>query len=1171
MTATEGFPGRHGDRGDQGGGVLGEDFPVHLAGFRAGSLVAGYRLEAQVGAGGMAVVFRARDERLGRLVALKILAPALAADGKFRQRFIAESRAAAAVDDPHIIPVYDAGEANGVLFIAMQFVRHGDLRLVLQREGVLAPARAAAFISQVASALDAAHRAGLVHRDVKPANILLDVHPDRPDHVYLSDFGVSKRAMTSVSLTGTGQFLGTAEYAAPEQIEGRELDGRADQYALACVAFQLLTGATPFERDQGMAVLLAHLSQPPPSLGSRRPGLPGAADQVLARALAKAPEDRYGSCREFADALRKALGLAPDMSLGFASGAGHPPTEISSPPRYPVPAPTVTVRSAVPAGPPAAAAMDRASGEAVRSRPRPAADAAGPVAQDSGLVRPAPPGAGPGPPGGRRARVNRRTAAIGVAALAAAVAVGVIVLLPGHGPKTGSLGADQGDNVPATAILPTYPGQQQRGVFQAISRIVAAGDTIVTTGSQASDGTVRQQFFASSDGGATWHLSPVQLPSGGQPPLGHVATRIASGPDGWMAEGPQAIWTSRNGLSWTLSAVHGISPRLPGDGVDVVTGTADGFLAAGGAAGGGQNQAVLWISHDGLAWQRLTAAQLGLTASGQTPANISYATSRGNDTVISGGSGVWLSTNGGSAWTPVTVPVDHGAQNRISGLSYDGSGLIAVRPGTTASGAPDGVAYFSPNGQTWQFSGIIDPEGGWTPGVVKGSSSGFVVTGTVAGQNVYVAYTSQGTGTTWLPTGPLGGTSAESIVSATVGPGSTVIAVGSTYPTRVSQRALLIKARAGQVRAVSVAGIPGGLIPEAAVNSTAVGDGEQVAVGSANGYPAIWRKAPNGTWTLVSSLPGVSGTPGLAALSSLTHGPAGWVAAGTPGPVILTSANGTSWRPAGGNIVQDLAGASTVVTAWGPAGYLIGGTGGAPGGASVAEEWWSPNLTSWTSAQTAEPATGSNQVLAAVAGAHGFVTAGSHNGVPAVWTSASGRLWTTDVLPLPPGASAGVLQQVASSGNTVVALGQQTTATGTVPLAELSTDGGTTWRQAQFIPAGSGTTVTALTARPGEFIAAGQFGAPGQQDAAVWISANGTNWTQLPVSGLAGGGNHDITTMAPSGSAVTAIDAVQTQVTQQYITVLLPLRLSPSPGRPVGRIEPSVTPGHPAGQVSGGT
>jgi eukaryotic-like serine/threonine-protein kinase len=289
--------------------------------FQAGSILAGYRLEAQVGAGGMAVVFRARDERLNRQVALKILAPALASDPEFRVRFIAESRAAATVDDPHIIPVYEAGEADGVLFIAMRFVGDGDLRRVLEHEGPLAPARAAGFISPVASALDAAHRAGLVHRDVKPANILVDANPDRPDHVYLSDFGVSK-ALSSGGLTGPGHFVGTAGYSAPEQIQGRAVDGRTDQYALACVAFQLLTGTLPFGPDQGTAVLLAHLSDPPPPATARRPDLPGGVDQVLTRAMAKAPEKRYGSCLEFADALRGALGLALYDPRGSATGPG---------------------------------------------------------------------------------------------------------------------------------------------------------------------------------------------------------------------------------------------------------------------------------------------------------------------------------------------------------------------------------------------------------------------------------------------------------------------------------------------------------------------------------------------------------------------------------------------------------------------------------------------------------------------------------------------------------------------------------------------------------------------------------------------------------------------------------------------------------------------------------
>jgi WD40 repeat protein len=289
---------------------LSEDFPGP-GGLAAGSRVAGYRVEEPLGAGGMAVVYRARDERLRRLVALKVLAPALAADEEFRWRFTAESRAAAAVDHPNIIPVYEAGQAGRALFIAMRLVTGGDLRGVLAREGPLAPGRMAGLLSPVASALDAAHGAGLVHRDVKPANVLVDTGPGRPEHVYLSDFGISKGAASSARLTGTGQFLGTPAYTSPEQVKGLAVDGRADQYALACVAWQLLTGTVPFQRDQGMAVLLAHLYEPLPPLDALRPGLPAAAGQVLARAMAKDPGERYPSCGEFTDALRDALALPP--------------------------------------------------------------------------------------------------------------------------------------------------------------------------------------------------------------------------------------------------------------------------------------------------------------------------------------------------------------------------------------------------------------------------------------------------------------------------------------------------------------------------------------------------------------------------------------------------------------------------------------------------------------------------------------------------------------------------------------------------------------------------------------------------------------------------------------------------------------------------------------------
>jgi serine/threonine protein kinase len=299
-----------------------------LTGLSPGSRVAGYLLEKLVGVGGMAAVFRARDERLGRVVALKLLA----GDEVVRKRFAREARAVAAVDHPHIIPVYEAGEAGGVLFIAMRFVAGDDLRVIVGREGALRPQRAAAFISPVASALDAAHAAGLVHRDVKPANMLVDVGPGRPEHVYLSDFGLARGVLSSGGLTRAGQFLGTPDYSAPEQISGRFVDGRADQYALGCVAYTLLSGSVPFKREVPMAVLYAHLSAPPPRLTAARPELPGAVDEVLARALAKAPEDRYDSCGTFADALREALGVPPYDPSGRTRRPGLALTTAPPPP-----------------------------------------------------------------------------------------------------------------------------------------------------------------------------------------------------------------------------------------------------------------------------------------------------------------------------------------------------------------------------------------------------------------------------------------------------------------------------------------------------------------------------------------------------------------------------------------------------------------------------------------------------------------------------------------------------------------------------------------------------------------------------------------------------------------------------------------------------------------------
>jgi serine/threonine protein kinase/DNA-binding beta-propeller fold protein YncE len=335
-----------------------DESPWPAAGFPAGARVAGYRLDEQIGRGGMAVVYRAYDLQLDRQVALKILDPALAEDSEFQQRFIRESKAAAAVDHPHIIPVFAAGEADGVLFIAMRYVAGADVRTLLDTEGPLPAWRAVDIAAQVAAALDTAHDRGLVHRDVKPANMLRDRSTGpHAEHVYLSDFGLSKKALGGVALTATGQLVGTLDYVAPEQIENRPVDGRADEYALACATFEMLAGAPPFNRDQSLAVLWAQLSEPPPPLTARRPDLPAAVNQVMTRALAKSPAARYQRCLDFVQALREACQLAPGgepspepaLDVPVASpppASGVPtPTDVSEPVRAepPRPAEPVTV------------------------------------------------------------------------------------------------------------------------------------------------------------------------------------------------------------------------------------------------------------------------------------------------------------------------------------------------------------------------------------------------------------------------------------------------------------------------------------------------------------------------------------------------------------------------------------------------------------------------------------------------------------------------------------------------------------------------------------------------------------------------------------------------------------------------------------------------------------
>jgi ABC-type transport system substrate-binding protein len=272
----------------------------------SGTVLAGLRVKARIGEGAMGAVYLAEEISGGRRVALKVLAPELARDERFRQRFLRESVIAAGLDHPNIVRTVASGDEDGVLYLAMDYVEGADLRELLQRNGSLDPERAVGLIAQVADALDAAHAAGLVHRDVKPGNIILSGN-EPSERAYVCDFGLARHVSSVSSLTGERGFVGTIDYVPPEQIEGRQLDGRADIYSLGCVLYECLAGTRPFDRESELSVVFAHLNEPPPRLTDLRPDLPVAFDTVFATALAKSPDDRYSTCGEFARAARAAL------------------------------------------------------------------------------------------------------------------------------------------------------------------------------------------------------------------------------------------------------------------------------------------------------------------------------------------------------------------------------------------------------------------------------------------------------------------------------------------------------------------------------------------------------------------------------------------------------------------------------------------------------------------------------------------------------------------------------------------------------------------------------------------------------------------------------------------------------------------------------------------------
>ncbi len=398
-----------------------------------GELLAGCRVEGVIARGGMGVVYRAVQLDLQRPVALKVITADRAGDPEFRERFARESRMAAAIDHPNVVPVYAAGEERGALYIVMRYVPGRDLHALIKDDGPLPAQRAAAIVAQVAAALDVAHAAGLVHRDVKPANVLLAAGSG--DHAYLSDFGLMRTLDPLEPLTDSGSWIGTVDFASPEQLAGDRVDARSDVYSLGCVLYAALTGVPPFPRETVPATLLAHLRDPIP-----KPSATGAShyfDRIVARALGKEPEERYPSAGDLGRAALAAARGEPvteterTVAIGSAAPGGVPasevtaPTSIAPPQRLwsgqppSAPPPPQPVRTAPPPAKPRAAVPGHTRARTARNAP-----ASTPAAP------PAPPAPAPGPKSKRRRR-TRRPALLAAIALPLAGIITVALLMLG--------------------------------------------------------------------------------------------------------------------------------------------------------------------------------------------------------------------------------------------------------------------------------------------------------------------------------------------------------------------------------------------------------------------------------------------------------------------------------------------------------------------------------------------------------------------------------------------------------------------------------------------------------------------------------------------------------------------------------------------------------------------
>ena len=669
-----------------------------------------YRLTARLGAGGMGVVYLGLDtDGDGSQVAVKVLRPELADDPEFRARFSREVASLMLVRGECTVQVIEADTRSSQPFMVTEDAAGPSLSEYIDANGPLGTEMLYGLATGLAEALTAIHAAGVVHRDLKPSNVILGQSGPK-----VIDFGIAQ-TLDATSVTKTGMMVGSAGFMAPEQVTGRACEA-ADIFAWAVTVAYAASGQPPFGTGESLAIVYRILHGSPDVAA-----VPPTLQPLVMAALAKDPQLRPTAHELLDRADRPGCPRGPSRS-----GCAGLHLAVNPAPSRRARARRARIAPSASPGPGAygsnsyrkrAWQPSQAAGRLppLRARPedpavRPAADARPGPAQP-----PDDPDRGAGRRGGRRRRPGIR-AADGPRHQ----------LRPADREPAGSAGHHHGR--PGT-----YPGQQPRGVFQALNRVVASGGTIVAMGSQASDGVVRQQFFVSSDGGKTWRLASLHAARRGPGPArpsgdaaGRRPGRVAGDrPAGHLDQPGRDVVDARVDPGHIPPAArrlgvgdHQDRRRVPGGGQGERRGRRDP---------GGDLDVARWpdlAADDG--------RRPGAGGAGEAVQSISYATYRGADTLIAGTvtaggatySGAWLSTDGGSAWTRVSIPVSNGAGGTISGLAFDNAGLIAVRPsGGTSPSTAFGVAYFSPNGLAWQYAGTINAAPGWSPSVVKGTDT----------------------------------------------------------------------------------------------------------------------------------------------------------------------------------------------------------------------------------------------------------------------------------------------------------------------------------------------------------------------------------------------------------------------------------------------------------------